>query len=88
MLDYTLPNQKELKNGMEDLKQMLVTTLRKGDVITEWNESQFVLNLSVLNIEQANKALERIQKRFIILRKNSRLVLHSKVEDGLPGDNS
>lgn len=76
-----------LKNGAEELRQVLLSSLRKGDVVTEWNEAQFLLSLPGLNVQQAHKALDRIQNRFMSARKNINLVLQRKIEEVLPSSN-
>lgn len=85
--DHAMPAAKQLQSGMEELKQTLLTTLRKGDVVAEWNEAQFLVNLPVLNVEQAHRALERVLKKYAELRKNPRLALHYKIMEGLPVNN-
>ncbi|MEW6622100.1 MAG: BTAD domain-containing putative transcriptional regulator [Bacillota bacterium] len=82
--DHTLPPKKQVKDGMKDLRQLLLTYLRKGDVLTEWNEAQFVLSLPGLNIDQANTALDRMQKMFMAKYKDNGLIVHRKVQEVLP----
>lgn len=84
MLDHTLPPKSLLKSGLEELKQLLLSSLRKGDVVTEWNEAQFLLSLPGLNVQQAHRALDRIYNRFMSTRKNTQLVLQKKIEEVLP----
>ena len=82
--DFSLPVPKLLQEGMKNLKLLLQMGMRKGDVITQWNEAQFLLNMQVLNVEQANRALERIRQRFTTLYRNTNLILNTKVQDTLP----
>ena len=82
--DHTLPERTDLKEGMKSLKELLLSDLRKGDVITEWDEAQFLLSLPSLNAKQAEVALKRIQKKFVNYSSNPDLVLHYKVKDTLP----
>ncbi|MEW6624203.1 MAG: hypothetical protein AB1420_13915 [Bacillota bacterium] len=82
--DHTLPPKKLLKDSMKELKELLLTNLRKGDVIAEWGEAQSLLSLPGLNVEQANTALDRMQKKFMVQRKDKNLVLHRKVQGVLP----
>ena len=83
--DSTLPEQRKLREGMKELKQLLLANLRKGDVITEWNEAQFLLSLPSLNVQQAEIALKRIQKKFAASVNNG-LVLQDKIQEALPAD--
>lgn len=62
--DYTLPPPNALKRAAETLKEVLSKNLRKGDVISMWNENQFLLMMSGLNQKQAEKALQRVTRVF------------------------
>ena len=58
------PPLKILDNTMDNLKNILLSSLRKGDLIAKWNKSQMLLSLSALDIKQAGKALNRIQQKW------------------------
>lgn len=83
--NYSLPEPRVLEEGMKELKHLLLTNLRKGDVITEWSEAQFLLSLPSLNVKQAEIALKRIQKRFEETVQSG-LILLGKIQDSLPSD--
>ena len=61
--DFQLPPTEELFAAMENLKQVFLSNLRKGDVFHQWNESQCVALLSAMNVEQAEGVLKRISKK-------------------------
>lgn len=82
--DDTLPAKEELEQIMERLREVLSVTLRKGDLVTQWNRAQFIMNLPGLNLEQTSIALERVYKRFIRLESSGDLTLDRKVEMVLP----
>lgn len=82
--DYSLPDPKILHEGMKELRQLLLNNLRKGDVVTEWNEAQFLLSLPSLSDKQAEIALRRVQNRYKETNKIPGLMLHYKIEDSLP----
>ena len=82
--DDTLPAKEELEQIMERLREVLSVTLRKGDLVTQWNRAQFIMNLPGLNLEQTSIALERVYKRFIRLESSGDLTLDRKVEIVLP----
>lgn len=82
--DRTLPDRPSLEEGMKSLKELLLSDLRKGDVIAEWGEAQFLLSLPSLNAKQAEVALKRVQKKFTDLGNNPGLVLDYTVKDNLP----
>lgn len=84
LADYAMPPKEQLKPAMQDLREVLGLTLRKGDVVTQWNESQFVINLPGLNVEQTKMALERVHKKFAEIDNIEALTLNKKVEVVLP----
>lgn len=82
--DYSMPDSAELKEAMQYLEDAIINSLRKGDVVTRWNEAQFLLLLPGLNREQAEKVLERIESNFLKKYPLKDLVLHKKFESILP----
>jgi len=84
--DNTLPGKKQLQEGMRHLKQILLSDLRKGDAITEWSESQFLLSLYSTSVEQAEVPLKRVQKKFLEQSPVSELVLNYQIMNTLPQD--
>ena len=53
-------NSKALKKAMGVLLDMLIQGLRAGDVVSEWNETQVLVLLSEITLEQADRVLTRI----------------------------
>lgn len=49
-----------IKAIMPQLQEQVVAGLRRGDVVTRWNESQILMILPGLNFEQAEMVMERI----------------------------
>lgn len=82
--DYSLPENEKLREAMKELRQILLSNLRKGDVITEWNDAQFLLSLPSLNVQQAEVALKRIQKKFSESFGHTGLVLRDKIQESMP----
>lgn len=78
--NYTVPVEEKLKGAMDELRRILIITLRKGDVVTQWNKAQFIINLPGLEVEQAKIALDRIKKRFMTLENARDMILHMKIE--------
>ena len=62
--DFQPPASAQLQVSMEQLNQVLLSGLRRGDVITPWNESQFMLLLPGLSLDQAEKVLQRVNAMF------------------------
>ncbi len=83
--DFTLPPQQELQLAMDRLLQVLVLQLRKGDVVTRWNHAQFLLILPGLNLEQAEKVLQRLKQFYYSGNPaTDKIILHSKQQSLLP----
>lgn len=82
--DYGMPMAKSLKETMERLKESLVTSLRKGDVVSRWNEAQYLVLLPGLSLEQAERVLGRIKERFRKGGGSKDIVLRAKLQSMLP----
>jgi len=82
--NYSLPDKKNLKVVMENLQDVILQTLRKGDLVTRWNDAQMLVLLPGLKREQAEMVIGRIEKKFNKLYSLQGLVLHKKVESLLP----
>ena len=54
----------ELLPAMAHLEKVLLACLRKGDVISRWNDSQFLLLLDAINPHQVQKVFRRIESSF------------------------
>jgi len=78
--NFTKPPADQLKSVMLNLKDVIMGSLRKGDLVTSWNEAQFLLLLPGLNREQAMAVLERIESVFLRRYSLYDLVMHKKVE--------
>lgn len=84
--NYSLPDQKTLAEVMDILKQVIIGSLRKGDVITRWNDAQYLVLLPGLNYEQGEAVLKRIQTRFRSRYKGDEVVLRLKLQPLRPTD--
>ncbi len=82
--DSTTPPSDVLRAVMQELQEMIMFSLRKGDLVTRWNDAQFLLMLPGLNKEQAFKVMDRIEKSFSAKHSLRGLTLHKKVETLLP----
>ncbi len=65
-LDLELEDKKsnELERVMDDLKKMLLRSLRKGDVFCRWGLSQFLLLLSDTKEEKLDAVTGRLENQF------------------------
>ena len=84
--ELVLPEQRQLQEGMKEMKQLLLTCLRKGDVATEWNEAQFLLSLPALNDKQAEIPLTRLKKQFAEAGSKLGLTMNFKIQEALPAE--
>lgn len=77
--DYSIPAGDKLERAVEELKQLLSTVLRKSDVLSHWNETQFALLLPGMYLEQAEKVLQRINEEFKKIYPAEEVFLRSSV---------
>lgn len=82
--DYGMPATKTLQETMENLKESLETSLRKGDVVSRWSEAQYLVLLPGLSLEQAERVLARIKERFRKSGGPKDVVLRTKLQSVLP----
>lgn len=80
--DYEPPHPEMLRRAMGELADHLVGSLRKGDVISQWNKAQFLLIMPGLNMEEAERVLARITADFG--EPVPGLVLRTKLQSLLP----
>jgi DNA-binding SARP family transcriptional activator len=83
-LDYSDPPEKILKEVMQNFQGVILDSLRKGDLLTRWNDAQFLVLMPGLTREQAVRVLERIERNFNKKYSLKGLILHKKVESLLP----
>lgn len=77
--NYELPDRKSLRVVTDILKDIICKDLRSGDVLTKWNESQFLVMLPGATFEQAEKITARIQHRFELKCNEKDIVMRRRV---------
>ena len=82
--DYSKPPDYLLQEVMQNLKSVIMQTLRKGDLFTNWHEGQFLLLLPGLNREQAAEVLDRIERAYSRKHSLQGLILQKKIETIFP----
>ncbi|MFO7951931.1 MAG: BTAD domain-containing putative transcriptional regulator [Bacillota bacterium] len=92
LLTLTGPNYRPAEKGilkevMNNLEGVILDSLRKGDLVTRWNDAQFLLMLPGLNREQSDNVIERIENNFHEKYSLLGLNFHKKVESPLPLEN-
>ena len=75
-----------MKMGMKRLKDCVVGSLRKGDVVSPYSAAQLVIMLPLTTYEDGNMVLNRIAKKFDGLQQNMMLRLHSRLSALAPID--
>ncbi len=82
--DYSKPPDYMLQEVMHNLKDVIIRSLRKGDLVTRWNNGQFLLMLPGLNREQASGVMDRIEQTFLGQYSLKGLQMQKKVETLFP----
>ncbi len=82
--DFLPPPPAQLQASMERLKHILQASLRSGDVISSWSESQFTVLLPKLNLQQAESVLQRVSKQFNKVGSLERIMLRCSAHPFLP----
>lgn len=77
---HMLPDSRTLNEAMILLRQVTVDSLRRGDVISQYSQSQLVLLLTTLTLEDCELALSRIRHSFNQQYQGSSVLLLSTVE--------
>jgi len=85
--NYMPAGKPVLKEVMNNFEGVILDSLRKGDLVTRWNDAQFLLMLPGLNREQSDNVIKRIETNFHKKYSLQGLNLHKKVESLLSLEN-
>ena len=77
--NYSVPTPDVLKSARNYLKQVLATSLRRGDVVCMWNEVQVLVLLVSLTFEDAEIISQRVINRFNKAYQGVSLLLQKKI---------
>ncbi len=77
--NYGMPAGDILKTARKTLREVLTASLRKGDIVCIWNDSQVLVMLSSLTYEDAEMISHRIITRFHKAWAGSPLMLQKKI---------
>ena len=80
MRDGTPPPLKLLNDYMDKLAECIQTTLRRGDVVSKYSVSQYVLLLPAPTAESGALALGRVISRFVERYPRCPLLLRPSVQ--------
>lgn len=73
--EYITVEEEELKSSMKILEEIVYTNLRRGDVLSKWNENQLVSLLYDVEEDNLKIVANRLQKKFQEKSKNKNITL-------------
>ena len=73
-------SEKELIQEADILKKVIANNLRKNDVFSKFNMTQYSLILAVPNVEGAQVAIDRIINRFNEKKKHHEIFLNCELK--------
>lgn len=73
--------RKVLAEGMQILQEVMVDSLRSGDVLTRYSDSQYLLLLPTCQYETAMKVLQRVEQAYNKSVKVKNVFLHFAVQE-------
>ncbi len=82
--DHSLPSNEELTPLMAQLKRAFLIGLRRGDVVTQYSKSQFLLLLPSSSYEDCEYVLERTKKKFLANTRSKKLAFICSFEPVTP----
>lgn len=62
--DGFAPKPETAKTAFERLKRVIIENLRKGDAVSSYSSTQFIVLLPVISFENAQNVIERILRKF------------------------
>ena len=77
--DGGVPALKVLSTTMDQLKEVLVGSLRRGDVVSKYSGAQYVIMLPAANFEDSTMVLERVVSSFYRQHRRNFLKLSYKI---------
>lgn len=78
-LNDEIPTVTLLNKGMDHLLQIIHRSLRKGDVVSRFSSTQFVLMLSSVSFESGEKVLTRLTRNYKNSFRNDPIKIYSKL---------
>lgn len=77
---YQTPDARTLKETNDALGGILLGTLRRGDVVSRWNDSQYIIMLASLTYEDSEIVVRRLCDKFAAIYHNSGILVKSKLQ--------
>ena len=81
MPDGGIPPLKQLNTTMDQLLQAISAQLRRGDVISRYSAAQYIVMLPTANLENSNRAMERVVSAFYRQHRHNFLKITYKVRE-------
>lgn len=75
-----IPEAAALSKAMDQLLQSACQSLRKGDIVSRFSATQYVLMLPTLTYENCQRVLSRIVKRFKLHCRSKEIKLHTTLQ--------
>lgn len=79
--DGGVPPLKALSTTMDQLLEVLVANLRRGDVVSKFSGAQYVIMLPAANYEDSNMVMDRVVRAFYQQHRRSFLKLTVRVRE-------
>ena len=79
--DGGVPPLKVLAGTMDQLQEVLVRNLRRGDVVSKFSGAQFVILLPAANFEDSNMVMDRVVNAFYQQHRRNFLKLTVRVRE-------
>lgn len=79
--DGGVPPLKVLNATMDQLKEVLISSLRKGDVVSKYSGAQYVVLLPSANFEDSTTVMERVESAFRQQHHHSFLKITYKIRE-------
>ena len=76
-----MPPLKVLSATMDQLQEVLVRNLRRGDVVSKFSGAQFVILLPAANFEDSNMVMDRVVNAFYQQHRRNFLKLTVRVRE-------
>lgn len=70
-----------LNQGMDQMQEVLLSSLRSGDAVTRYSASQFLVMLPGCQYENARKVMDRINYNFYSIRKHARVRIQYSLDE-------
>lgn len=78
--EHLVPDTVTVQTAMTTLINVLISNLRMGDVLTRWGETQCLVMLHSLPLEDGDRVADRLKSAFYRAHLGSPVVLHSSIE--------